>query len=263
MVCFICDGCGDTVKRSKIDDHARGCRSCDSVSCADCHVAFYGDDYKSHTSCVSEAERYEKSMYRGNNGKNKKKNPSEQWMDLISEAVESGPAHLRGTFQTLSTYDNIPRKEKQFLNFVSNSLSRNQDYSKVWEHLNSLRQNKIQEQKIKEAESNDDNETVNKKHDHEQTAPSTTEVINNESSALNSSSSTSITQIKGKDVAKVIKKVLKREPNRQMKMKELRRKVKLSLMFEGKKEELKKLIQDQLDNDTKKIVIEKKVVRLL
>jgi len=261
MVCFICDGCGETIKRSKIDEHARRCNSCYSVSCVDCHVSFYGDDYKSHTTCVSEAERYEKSMYRGNNNKNKKKSPVEQWKDLISEATDSAPMHLRTSFQTLATYDNVPRKEKQFLNFCSNSLRKNQDFSGVWNYLNELRQTKIKEQQKNETKKNEGINTLNIKDDKVQNQQCTPIVNNIDSSR---STSNEAKKMKGKDIAKAMKKVLKKEPNKQLKMKELRKKVKLSLMFKGKKEELKKLIKDELNNNGKKIiVVDKKVVKLV
>lgn len=36
-----------------------------SVSCIDCSKTFYDDEYAAHTSCISEAAKYEKSLYRG------------------------------------------------------------------------------------------------------------------------------------------------------------------------------------------------------
>lgn len=42
MVVFSCDGCADVLKKSQVDSHARRCRQCQSVSCADCLVSFYG-----------------------------------------------------------------------------------------------------------------------------------------------------------------------------------------------------------------------------
>src|SRR4051812_24240247 len=45
-------------------------------SCIDCGVSFPGDDYKAHTQCVSEAEKYQKSLYKGK--KTVPAKPSEQ-----------------------------------------------------------------------------------------------------------------------------------------------------------------------------------------
>ena len=42
MVFFICDGCGDTLKKNQVDSHVNRCRQCYSVSCMDCFVQFFG-----------------------------------------------------------------------------------------------------------------------------------------------------------------------------------------------------------------------------
>lgn len=44
-------------------------------SCIDCHKVFTGDEYKAHTSCISEAEKYQGALYKGDKkNKNAKKN---------------------------------------------------------------------------------------------------------------------------------------------------------------------------------------------
>lgn len=71
------------VKKPKLDQHRGRCGSSfplylkrvtkhktsftgSSFTCIDCSKTFPTPaDYKSHTSCVSEAEKYEKSVYRG------------------------------------------------------------------------------------------------------------------------------------------------------------------------------------------------------
>eukprot|EP00979_Chaetoceros_neogracilis_P016718 scaffold9194_cov188-Chaetoceros_neogracile.AAC.1 len=86
MVFFSCDKCAESLKKSKVDAHAMRCR-CESVSCVDCSVSFWGDDYKQHTSCISEAERYEKTVYKGpkkNETKGRKLTPQESWMEIIN-----------------------------------------------------------------------------------------------------------------------------------------------------------------------------------
>jgi hypothetical protein len=45
MVFFSCDGCAEMLKKNQVDAHARKCRSCDSVSCVDCSVSFWGGRY--------------------------------------------------------------------------------------------------------------------------------------------------------------------------------------------------------------------------
>lgn len=44
MVVFICDGCGETLKKAKVDQHAARCRDCASVSCVDCSLSFWGGE---------------------------------------------------------------------------------------------------------------------------------------------------------------------------------------------------------------------------
>jgi len=44
MVFFSCDGCGEMLKKNQVDAHAARCRRCDSVSCVDCSVSFFGGE---------------------------------------------------------------------------------------------------------------------------------------------------------------------------------------------------------------------------
>lgn len=64
MVTFICDLCQATLKKNKVDQHCQRCRAA-SVSCVDCGVAFFGDDFQQHTSCISEAQKVMGHLYRG------------------------------------------------------------------------------------------------------------------------------------------------------------------------------------------------------
>eukprot|EP00518_Triparma_eleuthera_P001195 CAMPEP_0182456666 /NCGR_PEP_ID=MMETSP1319-20130603/2454_1 /TAXON_ID=172717 /ORGANISM="Bolidomonas pacifica, Strain RCC208" /LENGTH=81 /DNA_ID=CAMNT_0024654973 /DNA_START=159 /DNA_END=401 /DNA_ORIENTATION=+ len=72
MVFFVCSGCNESCKKSSLSSHIRRCPSCTSVTCVDCNVTFYGDDWRSHTSCVTEAERYERTVYRAD-GKSRRR----------------------------------------------------------------------------------------------------------------------------------------------------------------------------------------------
>ena len=43
MVFFTCDGCNETLKKNQVDAHVYRCRQgCESVSCVDCGISFYG-----------------------------------------------------------------------------------------------------------------------------------------------------------------------------------------------------------------------------
>ncbi|CDW97936.1 hypothetical protein [Sporisorium scitamineum] len=64
MVSFNCDGCGDVVKKPKLQQHYQRCYA--PVTCLDCSMQFNTpNEFKSHNSCISEAEKYERSVYRG------------------------------------------------------------------------------------------------------------------------------------------------------------------------------------------------------
>ncbi|PCH36058.1 hypothetical protein WOLCODRAFT_91821 [Wolfiporia cocos MD-104 SS10] len=63
-VAYRCEGCGDTVKKPKLDVHRSQCNS--SFTCIDCMTTFSGPaQYKAHTQCISEAEKYQKGLYKG------------------------------------------------------------------------------------------------------------------------------------------------------------------------------------------------------
>ncbi|KAI7872117.1 hypothetical protein BDF14DRAFT_1756713 [Spinellus fusiger] len=63
MVSFQCDGCSDVVKKPKLNQHGQRCRA--TFTCIDCSTTFQGYDYQSHTSCISEAEKYQKALFKG------------------------------------------------------------------------------------------------------------------------------------------------------------------------------------------------------
>ncbi|WVR05257.1 hypothetical protein IAU60_002269 [Kwoniella sp. DSM 27419] len=68
MVSFQCDACADTVKKPKLDQHRNRCYA--SFTCLDCSTTFNSPaEYKSHTSCVSEAQKYQGALYKGDKGK--------------------------------------------------------------------------------------------------------------------------------------------------------------------------------------------------
>ncbi|KAI9332248.1 hypothetical protein BDR26DRAFT_1010661 [Obelidium mucronatum] len=63
MVSFVCEACQETLKKQKLDQHKQRCYYA-QYTCVDCSVTFQGNDYKAHTSCISEAEKYQKSVYK-------------------------------------------------------------------------------------------------------------------------------------------------------------------------------------------------------
>lgn len=52
------------MKKPKLDQHRSRCHG--GFDCIDCSTTFNTPaEYKSHTSCISEAEKYQKSLYKG------------------------------------------------------------------------------------------------------------------------------------------------------------------------------------------------------
>ncbi|KAJ5355998.1 Zinc finger C2H2 LYAR-type [Penicillium concentricum] len=82
MVSFSCEACGDVLTKKKLDPHRGQCRGA-SFTCIDCMVHFYGMEYRAHTSCMSEAQKYQGALYKekpqkGKKGQNnQKQNPNQ------------------------------------------------------------------------------------------------------------------------------------------------------------------------------------------
>ncbi len=52
------------MKKPKLDKHYQMCHA--AVTCIDCFATFNSPgEFKGHTSCISEAEKYQKSLYKG------------------------------------------------------------------------------------------------------------------------------------------------------------------------------------------------------
>ncbi|KAF3988365.1 hypothetical protein FT663_02399 [Candidozyma haemuli var. vulneris] len=72
MVSFSCEVCNDTVIKKKLDQHRSRCPDA-YYTCIDCSTTFNGVEYRSHTQCISEAEKYEKGLYKGKKHNNNAK----------------------------------------------------------------------------------------------------------------------------------------------------------------------------------------------
>ncbi|BGP57454.1 hypothetical protein JCM8202_002011 [Rhodotorula sphaerocarpa] len=70
MVSFSCESCCEILKKPKLDAHAQRCRGA-QFTCIDCNTTFEGTSYRAHTSCVTEEQRYHKSVYKAPKGKGK------------------------------------------------------------------------------------------------------------------------------------------------------------------------------------------------
>lgn len=133
MVSFSCESCNDTVVKKKAMGHYRSCPG-SYLTCIDCSTTFNGTDFQQHTSCISEAEKYEKGLYKGkktNNGaqnqnkkpepkvetkqpeKPKKEEPKEpkKAKDDNLDALIKGPTKLSKVIKSLGKKTNKDKKE--------------------------------------------------------------------------------------------------------------------------------------------------------
>ncbi|PKS06602.1 hypothetical protein jhhlp_007351 [Lomentospora prolificans] len=68
MVSFSCESCGDVLTKKKLDQHRNRCHGA-TYTCIDCMVYFPGTTYRSHTSCISEEQKYQGALYKNKKAK--------------------------------------------------------------------------------------------------------------------------------------------------------------------------------------------------
>ena len=101
MVSFICDACGQTIKKNRVEKHYQSeCRSCSVLSCIDCGKDFHGDSYAEHTTCITEAEKYQGKLYKPKGKANKGEVKQQEWIKVENnESVNDVlPAIMNLTF---------------------------------------------------------------------------------------------------------------------------------------------------------------------
>ena len=87
-----------------------------------CCATFHDDSYLQHATCMSEAERYEGNLYKAP----KKKTAQDAWAELVQAACASpkdAPPAAAKLLPRLQGFENIPRNQKKFCNWVKNSLN--------------------------------------------------------------------------------------------------------------------------------------------
>ena len=57
MPWFMCESCGETLKKPKVNAHAQRCAA-EAFSCIDCSATFDRWSVRGHVSCVTEHEKY-------------------------------------------------------------------------------------------------------------------------------------------------------------------------------------------------------------
>jgi hypothetical protein len=226
---------------------------------------------------VTEVERYEK---RDPKGGNVKATPQQAWMDLISSSVDSAPPNLRDFMHALTHLDNVPRKEKQFRNFASNSLNlrgnKNGDsiVGEIWGLLKRLRDEQVKAKaelaakqlakkniaKAKAAENRDPSESDSD--DSSNDGDKQEEATDTKTKGPVSVSESSETTTDVKSVKKAMKRVLKKSKDHSLTLKHLRKAVGLRLGV-SEKDTLKKFVTQNLESSSKqKFVLKGKTVTL-
>ena len=144
MVNFICDACGQTIKKQKVEKHYQTeCRNCSVLSCIDCGKDFPGDSYATHTSCISEAEKYQGKLYKEKVKANKGERKQQEWLEQVRNASSDNnqDPRVKKLMAKITSYNNVPRKEAKFKKFCENSINiRDQALlEKLWQAFSGAR----------------------------------------------------------------------------------------------------------------------------
>lgn len=113
MVSFSCEVCNETLIKKKVKNHR--CRNA-AYTCLDCSKTFYGDEYNQHNQCISEAEKYEKSLYnpkkkKGNNNNNNNNNKNNTQNEVKSNGSTEKQKPVAETTKETKTQEEKPQKE--------------------------------------------------------------------------------------------------------------------------------------------------------
>lgn len=183
-------------------------------------------------------------------------------MELIRDSITTAPGHLKHYLETMSALDNVPRKEKQFRNFTTNSLNLSKNkggesiVSGIWDHLKSLREKQLAERAEAQAKVKKDAEVLvsdDVKSDDEK-----------DKTVTSNSGASSNGKLDLKTVKKAMKKVLKKSKDKSLSEKLLRKAVQEHLgLSKDSKSDLKALVKSNVTSSKKPIFeVNGKVVSL-
>ncbi|KAJ9076073.1 hypothetical protein DSO57_1029721 [Entomophthora muscae] len=141
MVSFVCNHCQQTLKKPKLDPHTYSCRNA-NFTCIDCNTDFYGTDYRGHTSCISEAQKYQKGLYKGNKNVTKPQPPKKDIIPIQNNVIPADASDKKRSSESESS-DN--KKQKVDINDETESTKAKKDCSQKVEDLASVIQKAIKE----------------------------------------------------------------------------------------------------------------------
>uniref|UniRef100_A0A182J3S8 Uncharacterized protein n=1 Tax=Anopheles atroparvus TaxID=41427 RepID=A0A182J3S8_ANOAO len=154
MVFFICNHCGESLKKQVVDKHVWKCKRQINVSCMDCLKDFLGNSYDAHTSCITEAEKYSGKDYVPKPSANKGAKKQESWITTVRSIIETKqnlPKGMMAVFEVIQKNDNIPKKQKGFMNFFQNSAKhiRRHDVEAAWAMIEEeVNRHKLEQQNV-------------------------------------------------------------------------------------------------------------------
>lgn len=139
MVFFTCNHCGESLKKPMVEKHYTHfkCRNAPYfLTCVDCLKDFSGNEYRDHTKCISESEKYSAKGFVAKPDGNKGAKKQEAWTEIIQTHLAKRTDlddFTRNTMEHIAQQTNIPRKQAKFLNFVSNCLRMSPNNAqKIW-----------------------------------------------------------------------------------------------------------------------------------
>ena len=160
------------------------------------------------------------------------------WMDLIADAIDTAPGHLKQHLHAMASLDNVPRKEKPFRNFTANSLSLRgksgeTTVSAIWSYLCEQRENQKQNKQQSAAASKEEHSAANSQQ------AATPNVVASPAGSLTKNHAVGgakcETAISKQTVKKAMKKALKKAAERSLTVKALRRVVRTNTEYDKKR----------------------------
>ncbi|KAK6843606.1 hypothetical protein PG990_004514 [Apiospora arundinis] len=111
MVSFSCESCGDVLTKKKLDPHRNRCYGA-TFTCIDCMVYFPGTEYRSHTTCMSEEQKYQGALYRPKKQKyNQPDNPTPAYEEDYQPAKMQKQAYVEDVTEGYEAYRNYDSDE--------------------------------------------------------------------------------------------------------------------------------------------------------
>ncbi|VDL61769.1 unnamed protein product [Hymenolepis diminuta] len=163
MVFFVCSKCNGSLRKKQVQQHFITCRPVD-VSCVDCSKSFTQQSYSTHTTCISEKEKYDSANFKNVVSKGAAK--QENWTSSVHSKLHNykAPSGVPTLMKKkLLESSNVPRKKAKFENFLSTSFrfAKKHDIDALWECISKQDSVETDNNLSKESNGNTGTETPN------------------------------------------------------------------------------------------------------